>query len=205
MSNPDGNRFIRLLLSIYMATVVFAAAYYNWEYARDNGFARWVILGEIVPTAKALVWPYFAFSENSRPESEVDRTRLTAQQIDKSEVNKFILAMNYSQQAAYLLNSTPHENLADYPNLKDILAYRHKAVEVGQSVDPEVLDQVYPGLGIRFKTEFLQAMALFVHGCETNSGDELRHSKLLNDQWADWYMANHKAVEDAANAAIGAR
>jgi hypothetical protein len=205
MSNSEGNRFIRLLLSLYMATVAFAAVYYNWEYASDNGFVRWVILGEIVPTAKALVWPYFAFGSNSSPESEVDRTRLTTKQIAKAEVNKFILAINYSQQASYLLNSTPHEDLADYPNLKDILAYRHKAVDVAEAVDPGILNQVFPDLGTRFKSEFQQAMTLFVHGCETNSNDELRRSKLLNDQWADWYMANRKAIEDASNEAIGTR
>jgi hypothetical protein len=51
--------------------------------------------------------------------------------------------------------------------------------------------------------DFIEAMSLFVHGCETYSDDELYRSKLLNDQWADWYQAHRKAIEDAANAAIG--
>jgi hypothetical protein len=45
-------------------------------------------------------------------------------------------------------------------------------------------------------------MSLFVHGYETQSDEELRRSKNLNDEWADWYTANRKAIEDATNAAI---
>ncbi|MGA2875889.1 MAG: hypothetical protein ABSE82_10190 [Nitrososphaerales archaeon] len=197
MSAP--NKFFPFLLSLYMATVGIAAMYYNWEYARRNGFARWAILGEIATTARALVWPYFAFHPGK---TELKTTPLTEQQFAEMEVKKAILALNYSQQAAYLLNSNPHEHLEDYPNLQDILAYRRKAIEVGQSADTNTLNSVFPGLGDRFKGEFIEAMSLFVHGYETQSDEELRRSKNLNDEWADWYTANRKAIEDATNAAI---
>jgi hypothetical protein len=193
-----------------MATVAVAAVYFNWEFARTNGFSRWLFLGEVVSTAKALVWPYFAFRTDGAAErassgpSEIDRTRLSSQQISEMEVKKLILAINYSQQGAYLLNSSPHENPNDYPNLEDILAYRRKAVEVGKSADRAVLNSVYPGLGNKFEDEFVEAMSLFVHGCEAHSDEELHRSKVLNDEWADWYQANRKPIEDAANAATGA-
>ncbi len=204
------HRLLSLLLSLYLATVGIAAAYYNWEYARTNGFLRWAILGEIVPTAKAIVWPYFSFRSDpikiANPgRTELEETRLTAKQISEMEVKKFVLAINYSQQATYLLNSAPHENLEDYPNLQDILTYRRKAIEVGKAVDTGVLNSVFPSLGDRFKGEFVEAMSLFVHGCETQSDDELRQSKQLNDEWADWYGTHRKAIEDAANNAMGAR
>ena len=208
--SEGGQKLLSLFLSLYMASVGIAAAYYNWEYARANGFLSWVILGEIAPTAKAVVWPYFVLHRGSPAETansgtEVEKTRLTPKQISEMEVKKFILAINYSQQGAYLLNSTPHENLADYPNLQDILSYRRKAIEIGKSANTDALNSVYPGLGDKFKDEFVEAMSLFVHGCETQSDEELRRSKLLNDQWADWYGAHRKAIEDAANNAIGAR
>jgi hypothetical protein len=177
---------------------------------RTNGFLRWVIFGEIVATAKAIVWPYFAFHSAptkiaSPGRTELEGTRLTAKQISEMEIKKFILAINYSQQATYLLNSAPQENLGDYPNLEDVLAYRRKAIEVGKSADRDVLNNVFPGLGDRFKGEFIEAMSLFVHGCETQSDEELRQSKHLNDEWADWYGARRKVIEDAANSAIGAQ
>jgi hypothetical protein len=76
---------------------------------------------------------------------------------------------------------------------------------VGKAADTDVLNNVFPGLGDRFKGEFIEAMSLFVHGCETQSDEELRQSKHLNDDWADWYGAHRKAIEDAANSAIGAQ
>lgn len=158
---------LTLLLSLYMATVAVAAVYFNWEFARTNGFSRWLFLGEVVSTAKALVWPYFAFRTDGAAEhaysapSEIDRTRLSPQQISEMEVKKLILAINYSQQGAYLLNSSPHENLDDYPNLEDILAYRRKAVEVGKSADRGVLNSVYPGLAINSRMSlFRQCLCL---------------------------------------------
>lgn len=212
MSNSGGGqRFLSLLLSLYMATVALAATFFNWEYARTHGFFRWVLFGEIVPTSKAVVWPYFVLHRNNyagaaNPDGEeLRRTALTPGQISEMEVKKFIVAINYSQQATYLLNSTPHENLADYPNLSEILAYRRKAMEVGNSTDVGVLNSVYPDLGDKFKRGFLEAVTLFVHGCETQSDEELHRSKVLNDDWADWYGEHRKDIEDAANRAIGAR
>jgi hypothetical protein len=116
-----------------------------------------------------------------------------------------MLAMNYSQQATYLINSKPQERLGDYPNLRDILAYRRKALEVGNSVDSEVLNKVFPEFGDRFKNQFVEAVSLFVHGCEAESDEELSRSKQLNDEWAGWYMDHRKAIEDASNTAIGAQ
>jgi hypothetical protein len=50
-------------------TAMCAGVYYNWQFARGNGFLNWVFLGEIVPSAKALIWPYFAFVANSDSKS----------------------------------------------------------------------------------------------------------------------------------------
>lgn len=51
-----------------LALLIFAP-YYNYAYARDNGFLKWLCFGEIVATAKATVWPYFLLvsSSNSVP------------------------------------------------------------------------------------------------------------------------------------------
>jgi len=60
------------LSSLYLITTMVAGAYYNWEYARANGFLNWMLLGEIVPSAKALAWPYFAFAARSNSVSPED-------------------------------------------------------------------------------------------------------------------------------------
>jgi hypothetical protein len=144
-----GQKLLSLILSLYIVTVGLAATYYNWEYARTHGFLPWVFFGEVVPSAKAFIWPYFAFHKGGSSgtripiDVELKKTALTPAQISEMEAKKLILAINYSQQATYLLNSAPHENLADYPNLPEILAYRRKAIEVGRSVNADTLNAVY--------------------------------------------------------------
>ena len=40
------------------ASMVFTP-YNNWTYFKHHGFIKWLLLGDVVVTAKALVWPYF--------------------------------------------------------------------------------------------------------------------------------------------------
>jgi hypothetical protein len=54
---------LSLLIYIYcIVGFVFAAPYFNWKYATENGFASWLFCGEIVATSKALIWPYYAIT-----------------------------------------------------------------------------------------------------------------------------------------------
>lgn len=46
-----------VLLTPYLLSVMVMTPSYNWRYARDNGFLKWLLLGQIVPTAQALAWP----------------------------------------------------------------------------------------------------------------------------------------------------
>ena len=39
------NAFITIIF-LYFVSCSFAALYFNWEYARENGFAKWILFGE---------------------------------------------------------------------------------------------------------------------------------------------------------------
>jgi hypothetical protein len=68
-----------------------------------------------------------------------------------------------------------------------------------------VLNNLYPELGDKFKDEFLEALVLFVHGQETQSKSgiaaraELSRSVLLTDQWANWYGTHRAEIEGVIN------
>lgn len=51
----------QILLMIYVLPLIYQVPYQNWRFARENGFLRWVLFGEVVATAKALVWPISLF------------------------------------------------------------------------------------------------------------------------------------------------
>lgn len=44
---------------IYVITVAAFGLYFNWLYAVENGFWAWLFFGELIASAKALVWPFF--------------------------------------------------------------------------------------------------------------------------------------------------
>ena len=44
---------------IYGITVAVFGLHFNWLYAVENGFWAWLFFGELIASAKALVWPFF--------------------------------------------------------------------------------------------------------------------------------------------------
>jgi hypothetical protein len=84
-SNPF-SKFIVVVAVLYflVASIIFAPLY-NWRYARDNGVVKWVLFGEIVATAKAIIWPYYVFFD--KPKTDVnDYPKLTADEIDATSI-----------------------------------------------------------------------------------------------------------------------
>ena len=59
--NNFGGSAAETLLAIYGISAMIMAAYYNWKYAVEHGFISWLFFGEIIATAKALIWPFFVF------------------------------------------------------------------------------------------------------------------------------------------------
>jgi hypothetical protein len=53
----------RLVWLIYILGCGVSFLYFNWSYAQQNGFTKWLLLGEIVPTAKAAIWPYLSYCQ----------------------------------------------------------------------------------------------------------------------------------------------
>src|SRR5579862_1586335 len=54
--------FIAVVLWFYMGGAIISGSYFNWQYAKENGFVSWLLLGEFVPTLQSLIWPYYAVS-----------------------------------------------------------------------------------------------------------------------------------------------
>jgi hypothetical protein len=53
------NKLFKIVVGIYMVVLVVAVPYFNWRYAQENGFVRWILFGEFVATVKGFAWPYF--------------------------------------------------------------------------------------------------------------------------------------------------
>lgn len=49
------------IMAAYGISVIFFMFYFNWLYAKTNGFIAWLFFGEIIATFKAILWPVFVF------------------------------------------------------------------------------------------------------------------------------------------------
>jgi hypothetical protein len=206
--NSAGFKFFVGIFTLYMGTVTLACAYYNWQYAHEIGFVKWLLLGEVVPTAKSLVWPYFAFrSDTSPPRNAAGHVKgLTQRQIVSMELNHMADALNASQQATYLINTgsgQQGQGIKSYSNIDKIVGYRRTALEIARKVNYEVLDGVYPELGTRFRNDFLSYLVTFLQAYEANSDDLLKQADAMSDRWADWYQTNQKGLQAGADKALG--
>jgi hypothetical protein len=45
-------------LGLYLLFLSVFEPYFNWTHARDHGLLQWVLFGEVVASAKAVLWPY---------------------------------------------------------------------------------------------------------------------------------------------------
>lgn len=56
---------IQIVLWVYFAGMALAVPVYNYRFAREYGFFEWLTFGEIVPTFKAVAWPYFVVADRN--------------------------------------------------------------------------------------------------------------------------------------------
>jgi hypothetical protein len=47
------------LAIVYVGGMAISMLLFNYQYAREYGFLDWVVFGEIVPSLKATIWPYY--------------------------------------------------------------------------------------------------------------------------------------------------
>jgi hypothetical protein len=140
-----------VLLWFYFVTVALAGVYYNWQYAREHGFARWLLLGEGEPSGKAFFWPYFAF----------DAYRI--EEPRRSAVRAFVevtMAGTIMASISTRWRATPFKDVPD-SEYKEYKKMEKKVLEGGPKVDVNVLNQIYPELGTRFRDQFLRSFQLF--------------------------------------------
>lgn len=48
-----------IILLIYGLSVLLFGTYFEWQFAVENGFIEWLLLGWLIPALKAIIWPVF--------------------------------------------------------------------------------------------------------------------------------------------------
>jgi len=165
--------FIYIILYPYFFSLIWFVPYYNWKYANENGFVKWILLGEIVASGKAFIWPYFAFSH--KPESNLSH---------------FINSINYSNEAAKLNDQGKLFSSVSESEMKGFIDLKRKALEEGKLVDIEKLNNDHPNFGNHFRDEYLKGLQLLIDGFDKHQDQDFIQVQILLDKWGDWYIAN---------------
>jgi hypothetical protein len=163
--------------------------YYNWEYANKHGFMSWLTLGQIVPTAKAFVWPYFVFFA-PKPTSWSD--------VEKQNAMHFHLSMNASRAATKLTNlgsaysTIPQSEIVEMQRLMKI------ALQEAQLVQDVILDKAFPGMSKPFREKYQRSLELKLRAAEEDYLSavpyEIKGTTLYNE-WVDWINAHNSEIQ----------
>ncbi len=167
----------QIVLAVYFWPMLFFVPYYNWTYAREHGFGRWLLLGELAATGKALVWPYFALTDGAKA-SWTDQQRENARHIVKS--------FDARQAATKLANQGPPYSSVPPAETQERQRLYHVALDEARQVTDEVLEKVLPGLGKPFREKYQRSIELQLQAIDqANVAAEIAGSQ-LHDEWVDW-------------------
>lgn len=194
---------VAIVFSIYFFGSGISAIYFNWQYMRDNGLVKWLMLGGIVPIAKAVVWPYFLFqgtsdSTDEHFEGDPDTPDITSfenpDSLD-SHIAAWLESGSYSVEANQIANRMAlgqHPIDADISRLRYLLS---RAVAAAHAVQPAKLNQVYPGLGDHFREDYLPGIERRLDAIENPQRGKMQEADALLRQWDNWYFKHQADIK----------
>lgn len=171
---------------IYWMGAMAAVPYFNWQYARDNGFVSWLFLGEVVGTAKGIVWPYFAVRARTPAHSWNDD--------EKENARHIFAAADASQAATRLGNAGPAYSTIPTATINEIQRLRNLALAESLLVRDEVLEKASPGMSKLWHEKYQRSLELQIRAFDhADAPSEMAGSALFNE-WIEWLNANRKNI-----------
>ena len=117
---------------------------------------KWLLLGEIIPTAKAVIWPYFLITSSHEIASE---------SMPRS-VSNFIFA----NEALLKANDRP-DGISPEANIRRVHVLMLEAIDSARFIQRSELNKVYPELGNHFLDDAIGSAQLFVDAVNNRDGD----------------------------------
>jgi len=157
----------------FFSTIIFVP-YYNWTYAKENGFVKWLVFGELIATAKGFIWPYFMFFDDS----------------NKSNLIYLNNSINLSNEGTTIVNKNTPFSISRDNQIAQVIDFQRKALKEGKKVNINKLNKHHPNFGNYFRDYFLKGLDLYIIGYDSNREDSFIKGQLLLNTWGNWYTAN---------------
>lgn len=173
---------IQGVMLLYFVSFSVMAPYYNWQYAKENGFMKWLLFGEIVATAKSVVWPYFVFISNKENADEV-KTKEKFSDNTPQSVLRFLRSTDIAIDAIEEARSNSNEKSEKLERCKSLI---HSSIEIAVTVDVAELNNIYPDWGTHFSKDFIPGMKLLLEAMETNDKVVIANADASLIRWNQW-------------------
>lgn len=168
-----------VILYVYFLVAMLAATLFNWRYAREHGVVSWVCLGEVVATAKAAVWPYYAvtaWQSRSNAGDEIDA--------------HFVKSRHASHQALLIIdNEGGLLGLTDR-NRKEVVQLLESAAAEATLVQDSFLQEIHADFPRNWKEGYIAALTDLIEGLQTDDEQKQLAAVTKYNSFSDW-VQNH--------------
>ncbi len=165
------------VLTIYsLASVFVASPYFNWRYATEHGFASWLCLGEVVATATAAVWPYYAVMSlgggRDSPDTHTDP--------------HFANSRRASYEALKIISRSGGVTQLARKDESDVIQLLQASVTEAELVEDTYLQQVHPEFQRRFREDYTGSLRSLADGIQTGNQAKLIAAAATYNNFSDW-------------------
>ena len=168
------------IVGLYFMSLAVMTPYYNWQYAKEHGFIKWLFLGEIVATLKSAAWPYFVFfPDRGFPADSSDERHYVNSKKACDEAMKIIVKTGDVAR----LSSEDKAKVADLFGL---------AIAEANQVQPTYLQKVHPQFPEMYEKKYKYAISLLIQGFRTDNTQMVLAGAYGYNEFVVWMQAHAK-------------
>lgn len=172
------------LAGIYVFMILGTAVYFNYDFAKNNGFTKWLLFGQIIPTLKSAAWPYFLILNKNK------------NQKNENVMPKSLSAISESMKISIMIDHLNPNNEKDRELAITLLS---KSLNVLKKINAEELYNIHPGLGDNVIKNWIPYLNCFSNGIKNRDPAELARAKAYLERWEEWLIKNKTEMEKIFN------
>lgn len=173
------------LLYIYIGVAIFVAfPYSNWRYAKEHGFGRWLVFGEVVATIKATIWPYYAMVGIGPGRSGSDAS------IDLHFAN----SRRASHEALKVIDQFGGVTELPPNAASNVVRLLQSSVTEAELAEDSYLQQVHPEFLQRFREDYTGSLRNLADGIRTGDRVKQISAAAAYNNFSEWVSSHAKEM-----------
>ncbi|MFH2000394.1 MAG: hypothetical protein ABIK28_11980 [Planctomycetota bacterium] len=177
MNNILG-RALKIIVSLYLMSLLAMTPYYNWQYAKQHGFIKWLFLGEIVATLKSTAWPYFAFFSESYS------------QTSSADERHYVNSKKACDEAMKIIVNSGDVSCLSYEGKVKVADLLGLAITEANQIKSDYLQKVHPAFPEMFDKNYKYALSLIIEGLRNDNTKLVLTGAYGYNEYADWMKAH---------------